>query len=418
MLRGWCEETKKKIGVGVRMGWERRRGKLMVQESCYFEWQNLIAEAARRGLAGEEELQWYSYNILDEQLKTEWLESVEQRKTMPRTTGSKRAPKSPEQRKKIAEAIAAKWADPEYRERVCAGLSKFHGVPVGVERKPKRKPRAITQSSKQTPKRKKETDTDCSPRNEPNKQIEKFKLQRSNRPLYKDPSASSKLEMIKNIRAQRAAAESKKTEAIERARLLIAEAEKAATALEVAAVKSPIARASLIETRKLIAEATQSIESIETGQITSNNGNDGFPSVVSAELVSQGEKETEEKENGDVDLLEQVRVNGNQTLARGKDEDFNFASFTMPGKPNGEEILRTNSNGYSLQMLNLESLMVQSDYSATHLGYLEPNGAEYEKNPQPNGSEVENTKVEKLSKPETVTKKWVRGRLVEVTEGA
>lgn len=84
----------------------------MVQESCYFEWQNLIAEAARRGLAGEEELQWYSYNILDEQLKMEWLESVKQRKTMPRTTGSRRAPKSPEQRKKIAEAIAAKWADP------------------------------------------------------------------------------------------------------------------------------------------------------------------------------------------------------------------------------------------------------------------------------------------------------------------
>lgn len=94
------------------MGWEKRRGKLMVQESCYFEWQNLIAEAARRGLAGEEELQWYSYNILDEQLKKEWLESVERRKTMPRTKGSKRAPKPAEQRKKIAEAIAAKWADP------------------------------------------------------------------------------------------------------------------------------------------------------------------------------------------------------------------------------------------------------------------------------------------------------------------
>lgn len=201
-------------------------------------------------------------------------------------------------------------------------------------------------------------------------------------------------------------------------RLLIAEAEKAAKALEVAAVKSPIARASLIETRKLIAEATQTIESIETGEITSNNENDGFPSAISAELVSQGKKETEEAENGAVDLLEHVRVNGNQTLACGKDEDFNFASFTMPGKMNGEEILCANSNGYSLQTLNLESLMMQSD-SATHVGYLEPNGTSgYEKNPQPNGSEVKNMEVEKLSKTETVTKKWVRGRLVEVTEGA
>lgn len=94
------------------MGWEKRREKLMVQENCYFEWQNLIAEVSRRGLAGETDLQWDSYNILDEQLKQEWLESVEQRKTMPRLKGSKRAPKSPEQRRKIAEAIAAKWADP------------------------------------------------------------------------------------------------------------------------------------------------------------------------------------------------------------------------------------------------------------------------------------------------------------------
>ena len=84
----------------------------MLQETCYFEWQNLIAEASRRGYVGEEELQWNSYKILDEQLEQEWLQSVEQRKNMPRPKGSKRAPKSPEQRRKISEAISAKWADP------------------------------------------------------------------------------------------------------------------------------------------------------------------------------------------------------------------------------------------------------------------------------------------------------------------
>lgn len=94
------------------MGWERRREKLTLQETCHFEWMNLIAEASRKGYFGEEELQWDSYNILNEQLTKEWLESVEQRKSMPRSKGSKRAPKSPEQRRKIAEAIAAKWADP------------------------------------------------------------------------------------------------------------------------------------------------------------------------------------------------------------------------------------------------------------------------------------------------------------------
>ena len=94
------------------MGWQKRREKQMVQEGCYFEWQNLIAEASRRGYPGEEELQWDSYNMLRQQLEVEWVESVQQRKTLPRPKGSKRAPKSLEQRRKISEAIAAKWADP------------------------------------------------------------------------------------------------------------------------------------------------------------------------------------------------------------------------------------------------------------------------------------------------------------------
>ncbi|GLT65361.1 hypothetical protein SLA2020_377990 [Shorea laevis] len=95
------KETRMKIAVGVRMGWQKRREKLMVQEGCCFEWQSLIAEASRQGFVGEEELQWDSYRILDEQLKEEWLESVEQRKINPRIKGSKRAPKSLEQRRKF-----------------------------------------------------------------------------------------------------------------------------------------------------------------------------------------------------------------------------------------------------------------------------------------------------------------------------
>ncbi|XP_039049506.1 uncharacterized protein LOC120190497 [Hibiscus syriacus] len=86
------QETRERIATGVRMGWERRREKLMVQETCHFEWMDLIAEASRKGYIGEEVLQWDSYKMLDEQLTKEWLESVEQRKTMPRPKGSRRAP--------------------------------------------------------------------------------------------------------------------------------------------------------------------------------------------------------------------------------------------------------------------------------------------------------------------------------------
>lgn len=84
-----------------------------MQETCFYQWQNLIAEASQNGhLIGLEELQWDTYNILYRQLEQEWLASVQERKSMPRPKGSKRVPKSLEQRRKIAKAIAAKWEDP------------------------------------------------------------------------------------------------------------------------------------------------------------------------------------------------------------------------------------------------------------------------------------------------------------------
>ncbi|GMP29449.1 hypothetical protein CsSME_00004550 [Camellia sinensis var. sinensis] len=290
------EETRMKIGNGVRMRWERCREKLKLQETCYFEWQNLIAEASRKGFVGEEEKQWDSYKILDEQLEQEWLESVEQSRKMARLKGSKRAPNSLEQRRKISEAISAKWADPArayvafsaenaYRDRVCTAIYKCHGTPVGAERKRKRRPSSERQPRTQNPTKKKANDTDNSTGNVTESQKRRTRL-RSIMPLFKDPLASSKLEMIKNIRAERAAAENNKIEAIERAKLLKAEAEKAAKALEAAATKSPLAQASLIETRNLIAKA---IQSIEIGQIDSH-GNGRHPSIALAELVNQAKR--------------------------------------------------------------------------------------------------------------------------------
>ncbi|XWS19985.1 hypothetical protein CRYUN_Cryun31cG0062800 [Craigia yunnanensis] len=412
------KETREKIGIGVRMGWERRREMLMVQETCHFEWMNLIAEASRKGYFGEEELQWDLYKILDEQLTKEWLESVEQRKMMPRPKGSKKAPKSLEQRKKIAAAIAAKWADPEYRDRVCSGLAKYHGILAGAERKPKRKPTAGTQS-KQIHSKRKVSDTNFSSTSETISPIERLRLRRRNKPLYKDPMASSKLEILKNIRAQRAAEESKKTEAVERARLLIAEAEKAAKALEVAAVKSPVARASLIETKKLIAEAIQSIESIERKQVTSDE-NGGYLSVDSAEPVGQVQKKMQSVNNG-LSQAYQKEVNGNLILSLSKNEEFNFPNFMFPRIVNGdsdEELTSPNSNNYSLSTLNFESLIKKSD-SFKQLNQLETNGIiKHEKNPLPNGTKVQLKDDDIPSKAVAVTKKWVRGRLVEVTEEA
>ncbi|KAF3525692.1 hypothetical protein F2Q69_00047000 [Brassica cretica] len=87
------EETRLKIGEGVRMRWARRKERRKVQETCHFEWQNLLAEAARKGFTDEQEFQWDSYKIMDQQNQLEWLESIEQRKAVraakvPDRTGS------------------------------------------------------------------------------------------------------------------------------------------------------------------------------------------------------------------------------------------------------------------------------------------------------------------------------------------
>ncbi|XP_059638612.1 uncharacterized protein LOC132280871 isoform X2 [Cornus florida] len=431
------KETRMKIGIGVRIGWERRREKLLLQETCYFKWQNLIAEASRRGFLGEEELQWDSYKILDEHLEQEWMESVEQRKSMPRPKGSKRAPKSAEQRRKISEAISAKWAEPGYRDRVCTALAKYHGIPaVGAENRSRRKP----SGDRQPRKKKKAVDADNSPTNETKSQRPRSRLKRSNMPLYKDPLATSKLEMIKNIRAQRAAAETKKTEAIERAKLLIAEAEKAAEALEVAAMRSPLAQASLIETRKLIAEAIQSIESIDAEPVDYlENGT--HPSFASANLVNHVDKEKDAGNEGPCQT-EQIKINGNGAALesngngalesrRSDMEDSDFVNFTLQDLLNGnDELLPTSPNGYD-SLYTTEELHQRGtiDYGLTSteldkqssftgkLDQLEPNGNDiHETLPPPSVAKFRSGKEETPRKSTSITKKWVRGRLVEVTE--
>lgn len=106
----------------------------------------------------------------------------------------------------------------EYRDRVCSALSKYYDASYGAERKPRKRSPSNTDSPRRSPTKKKEkvsAEKGIS-RNEIKPQ--KLKSRRSKGPMYKDPLASSKMEMIKNIRAQRAATETKKTEAIERAR--------------------------------------------------------------------------------------------------------------------------------------------------------------------------------------------------------
>ncbi|XP_054779662.1 uncharacterized protein LOC129287501 isoform X2 [Prosopis cineraria] len=378
------KETRLKIGAGVRKRWDGIHRKKMMQETCYFEWQNLIAEASRQGYGGEDKMQWNSYETLNEQLKQEWLEIVKQRNAVPKAQGNRSAPKSLEQRRKIAEAISTKWADPVYRNRVCSAMAKYHGTEVGVERK-SRRPSDGTHSTRRNPINKRFTDTTISLEGE-TRNLDKMRLKRSKSPVYKDPLVSCKLEMIKNVRAQRAATETKQIEAIERARLLIAEAEKAAKALEVAATRSSIAQASLIETRKLIAEATQSLESIDTQQITESNGS----SMVLSQVDEEKGIAFEVPNRPDMG-----QINGHKTLLT-KDKFEGIHRFSLQKLLNG-------TNGL-FSPLRFDSHLAEQGQSI-----------ESQSDPLTMG-EIQPPKNDTPSRLPTVTKKWVRGRLVEVVE--
>ncbi|KAJ6839601.1 uncharacterized protein M6B38_314370 [Iris pallida] len=352
---------------------------------------------------------------------------------MPRPKGSKRAPKSPEQRKKISEAISAKWADPEYRGRVCSALSKYHGVPVGGEKRPRRKRPSETSSVKRGSVKKKPTQPKGV--NEETKSIKKVvsRRRRNSNPSYKDPMASSKLEMIKKIRADRAAMETRKREATERAKLLIAEAEKAAKALEVAALKSPLARASLLETRMLIAEATRSIESIESSQMLSQDSGDE-PLGTSGASVNHVQTNIElpqiDTDSDEHTVSEEQKVNGSTIFHSdddGVDEEFDYDRLTLQNALELQEPSSTKVSGEGFELVpGNPSTSVVPNYvredpikKDLQIGQSSINGSvEHESfslEKEEEGSRTSKGGGRSLTSA-TKTKKWVCGRLVEVED--
>lgn len=200
-------------------------------------------------------------------------------------------------------------------------------------------------------------------------------------------------------------------------RLLIAKAEQAAKALEIAATKSPIAQAALIETRKLIAQAVQSLESIDADHPVSEE-NDREPSAAPDELKSQDDKEIHAW-NGILSEANGIKINGTKTLAKIKDEEeSDFSKSTLQDIFNDEkELIPKSSSDYGLSPFSSENQIKKTD-SRDEPEQSPPNAENTrEHEPQPNGVKVETPKEETPSNSRAVTKKWVCGRLVEVAEG-
>jgi len=81
----------------------------MVQDGCFVEWRDMVADAAREGFAGGVSLQWNSYKILTDQMQQEWLGYLQKRRSMPRPRGNRQAPKTPEPRNTFSCIFFQKW---------------------------------------------------------------------------------------------------------------------------------------------------------------------------------------------------------------------------------------------------------------------------------------------------------------------
>nr|ABR17436.1 unknown [Picea sitchensis] len=81
-----------KIGIAMRKVFEERRKRKKLQEICLLEWEEIIAEAARIGASGEDELQWDAYGILKEKMHQDWLQVIEMEKAMASRSVKTRGP--------------------------------------------------------------------------------------------------------------------------------------------------------------------------------------------------------------------------------------------------------------------------------------------------------------------------------------
>jgi len=195
-------------------------------------------------------------------------------------------------------------------------------------------------------------------------------------------------------------------------------------------LKSPLAQASLIETRKLIAEATRSIESIESGQLSSHECGDEA-SITSDAPVNhfQSSHESNNREtvlderisNGSL-LISSDQISYNFSDQR-KYEGFDVEKFTLQNAPKAGEPLpslrsREDEVVHGYPSPSLEPYNVREDSGEKDLQGDQPkiNGSIKYKNPLPEREGTSESKKGEGTKCATKTKKWVCGRLVEVDD--
>lgn len=108
-----------KIRDKLKHRWDTKKRIRGYQEVMLDEWKNYVAEGARRGGFGEEEMQWKSYSVLKKKLRADAAALSRSEKTNNGKMKATKSLKSEEHRLKISAAIRAKWEDPVSNLNLC-----------------------------------------------------------------------------------------------------------------------------------------------------------------------------------------------------------------------------------------------------------------------------------------------------------
>ncbi|MCO5549917.1 hypothetical protein L7F22_003393 [Adiantum nelumboides] len=273
------KETKLKIKVSMARVWEKREKLKLIQESCVEEWKELVANGARIGFVGDTTHNWNSYDTILRELQYAW-----RLKTKSCSCKDPKARMTSALRIKVSDEVVAERTDINYRMPMEAALCSYQeqqdsGM-TKLRRRTQKTAEGMSDSSERVLKVFESVENDrasklsrdsaveaLSQSGQPIQRIvnvQQSKPMRKSLPAKKNNLTHERLERLKQIRAIRrtkandktkAFKESSQERAVEKARVLMKEAQIAARELEAQAARDKSAMRSLQAAQQLLSEA-------------------------------------------------------------------------------------------------------------------------------------------------------------------
>ncbi|MCO5585935.1 hypothetical protein L7F22_039870 [Adiantum nelumboides] len=261
------KETKSKIKDSMARFWEKRKKLKSIQESCVEEWKEFVANGARIGSVGDTSYNWNSYDTILRELQYAW--------RLKTKSCSCKDPKAG-----MTSALRIKNYGMPMKAALCAYQEQQDSVMTKLRRRTQKTAEGMSDSSERVLKVFESVENDGASKLSRDSAVEAVsqigqpihrivKVQQS-KPMCKSLPANKinltreRLERLKQIRAIRRTKENDKTKAfkessqgraVEKARVLMKEAQIAARELEAQAARDKSALRSLQDAQQLLSEA-------------------------------------------------------------------------------------------------------------------------------------------------------------------